>query len=260
MNDASSRRGLAVVVACPGRLDDFLDGVIIDYESVISAFESKLSFAVLPLLRANKSEVKKVVKYIASSSLPKSCKALVFIFSGHGYSKYVCAQDKDLKIYKNIVLPLTAAEDKFAAQLPKLFFFDTCRGGKEDRGVPIKRTTNNERDDVTELYISAPFLPTHGNYLIGYSTKRRFAALATSKGSYWLQCLTRELCAPENSKLTITDILTVVNAKVVAKTANDGNTTNPADRHIQQPVIVSTLCQHLYFQKEGMVLKIKIYK
>ena len=247
----STHHGLAIVVACPGALDDFLHGVIIDYEKVVHAFKDQLNFAVLPLLRAKASDIDNAMEKIseAAKNLPKNYKAIVFVFSGHGYEKYVRVQDENLKIFRDIITPLSKT---FEARMPKLFFIDTCRGGKEDRGVAKRSSTatSRRREDSNELYTTAPFVPTFGNYLIGYSTKLTYTSLAPSTGSYWLQCLIEELLNVHNSDMTITDILTSVNARVVAKMANDEKYS--VNRHIQQPVFVSTLCQHLYFRQQGM--------
>lgn len=250
-----------MIVVCPGIYDEFIHGAVVDYDKAVKTFKN-LKFAVLPLIRATVSDIDEALTAIIEGIQHLSrCKALAFVFSGHGDRAHIWAQDGVLQIKQHIVSKLTNVSDlknsatgNHVAHMPKLFFFDSCRGGKKDAGIQLIKKITTTRPDETYNYLAfnmesqdIPALPTHGNYLIAYSTMRSYVSFASYDGSEWMIKVTEVLSDQQYKQMTITDMLTVANSKVVSSMAREAD-------HIQQPVYISTLRQLLFLHKEGNLL------
>lgn len=235
--------GLAIIIAngysC--RADhDTLTGTSQDLIAARDAFE-ELKFATLPILNASSKEIIEVVQAASSYTYPECYKTLAFVFSGHGDAKCIYAHDSKVPVQKHVFDPLMPKTSTHLANIPKLFFFDACRGDAVDQGVAVPIT----------LKPSGPVArggrtPSVGNYLLAYSTMPTMKAFEQPMtGGYWMQQLAKELRSDNNIDRSLTDILYIVNDRVLTEMERD------KCENIQQPVLESTLRQNIHLLKEA---------
>ena len=233
-----SANGLAIIIAneksC--RPDhETLSGTIHDLHAAKDAFEV-LKFATLPIRNASKQQIIDIVQSTSCYKYPKCYKRLAFVFSGHGDAGCIFAHDSEVLLQPFIFDPWMPKRAKHLADIPKLFFFDSCRGDAVDRGV----STSN--DPVPK----GGRIPSVGNYLLAYSTMPTMKAFEQSKsGGYWMQHLAKELRDDDNVDYSLIEILQKVNHDVLSEMERD------KCENIQQPVLESTLCQNIYLLKEA---------
>ena len=166
----------------------------------------------------------------------------MFIFSGHGDDGKIYAHDSDVLLQQHIFDPWLPKNAPHLATIPKLFFIDACRGNAADLGVPIISDSSCPSGAVAK----GGRAPSFGNYLLAYSTMPSMKSFEQPKtGGYWLQHVTRELQDESNIDLSIGDVLTKVNDKLLDEMERDNC------EHIQQPVLESTLRQNVYLLKEA---------
>ena len=236
----SEANGLAIIVAneysC--RKDhEILTGTVNDLHAAREAFET-LKFATLPIRNASTTEIIDVVRTASRYSYPLCYKRLAFVFSGHGDGECVYARDGKVSIQKNILNPFTPNDSPSLAHIPKLFFFDACRGDAVDQGMIVTLQTSG-------AVAKGSRIPSYGNYLLAYSTMPSMKAFEEPMtGGYWIQHLTKELCNEDNLDRSLGDILTKVNGKVVTEMSQ-------RCLNIQQPIIETTLHQSIYLLREA---------
>lgn len=236
--------GLAIIVAHSGVKDE-LKGVHVDYDLAKNTFE-KLKFATLCLKNEPTVSVGAAVKVVGMyDAFPKSLKHVVFVYSGHGGDDTITDGNEPLLISKHIVAPLCSLNNIISMELkhiPKLFFFDCCRGDSKDPGISLKGKPSDETSQPIKLDV----VPTCGNYFIAYSTMRTMAAMDginknSATGSTWINVLMKALT---ESRETIANILVNVTWGVI----NEMGKKREAFKHIQQTVVISTLRQHVYLK------------
>ena len=175
--------GLAIIVANEGscRPDHSpLSGTVNDLYAITKAFES-LRFATLPLRNASGQQIIEVVQTTSVCLYPESYKRLAFVFSGHGEEGCIYSHDMEIKLWECIFDPWMPKRAPHLAGIPKLFFFDACRGSGVDPSVRVMQyyDSNGPGPKGTATignYLNGPLskgirIATIGNYLNGPLSK-----------------------------------------------------------------------------------------
>ena len=227
-----SANGLAIIIgneiSCKPEHNERLSGTIKDLEAARDAFES-LKFTTVPIRNASAREIIDIVQAASNYSFPSCYKRLAFVFSGHGDETCIYAHDSRINLQTYIFDPWMPMCSPHLADIPKLFFFDACRGDDVDRGVIITLHASGAVPKGGRT-------PSVGNYLLAYATMPRMKAFENpDAGGYWMQHLTKELQRDENIDKSLNEILTIVTDKVLTEMERARLC------NIQQPVIESTL-------------------
>ena len=152
----------------------------------------------------------KVLDEAKKMPFSSSYKRLIFAFAGHGNEKgqIITSEGKTVSI-EEIIDCLSKSND--LQRMPKIFFFDACRGKKEDTGRMMPIARGGEKAPTVRVSVSA------SNYLVAYSTIDGYRSYEENGGGIWMQCVARKLLAENKS---IMDVLTAVNEEMNAKFQN----------------------------------------
>ena len=140
---------------------------------------------------------------------PTSYKRLIFVFCGHGEEggKIVTSEQRKVLIVDIISM---LSQDKLK-RMPRLFFFDVCRGEKIDKGivVPVSRSGNA----MSTVRVSE----AECNYLVAFSTINGYRSFELPKesgykeGGIWMQHVAAKLAS---ANMSISDLLISVNGEL----------------------------------------------
>lgn len=247
--------GLAILTGCKksyARKDQkLLQGVSRDLESLEQTFKN-LMFTVVCLEDPSSQQIKKVMKHISrfdkeGLELPKSWRRIVVTFSGHGERQgehnCLCVKDGCVDLQADVVDPLLPENAIHVAQLPKLFFVDTCRGDKLDDGMEIIVWPREQPEGYQSRGSSR--VSSKGGFLLAYSTLVDHQAFEDSKsGGIWMQLLCNELVNESNIDKSILDVLTQVNIKMEKLCSENG-------KPMQQPILKSAINVEIKLLKEA---------
>ena len=112
-----------------------LHGALKDIELMKEAFKY-LKFFTLVKPDMTQSELISFLYEVKHHSYPKSCQRFVLTFSGHGGDGFIYSEDEKNISINDIVSILTPnSSDNPLTAIPRLFFFDTCRGSLENPGI-----------------------------------------------------------------------------------------------------------------------------
>ena len=193
-----------------------------DTQSMKEAFDY-LKFFTMVKHNLTQDELISLSHLIANYSLPKSCQRFVLTFSGHGGDGFIYSEDEKRIKVSDIVAAFTPpnCNNSFAG-IPRLFFFDTCRGDLHDQGVIARGGDEKWKSKI----------PSTGDILVAYATTTGYKAFEGTDGGFWTSILAKKLVSSSKS---IYDILTEVNGELISKIrAMEG----PA---FQQPELVGRL-------------------
>ena len=149
--------------------DNMLNKAAREMEEVFKNLEFSTKF----MEDASKEDIKDIVKIAAEAEYPENYK-FVFYSVGHGNhdngKEYIGVANGKVYIKEDITDKFQPGEATGIHAMPKLFFFDNCRGGTTDPGIAMG----------LQAQLSAPTLkiPGKGNMLVAYSTYPGFAAEA----------------------------------------------------------------------------------
>ena len=221
--------GLAIIVSNDYQGSDSpLPGTAMDARVMKDAFE-KLKFATHIRSNLGASEIKALAKEATECDCPKSYKCIAFVFSGHGCDKdRIIGQDKVAFGLSNIVEPFFPGKSPNIGKIPKLFFIDACRGGKEMTGVNIPR------------HLKELIMPEKGNVLVARSTMSKYVAYEQQgRGGLWMSRLAETITESDEE---IGAVLVKVNEKLLEEFQSDPS-------GIQQPEFTSSLNSRVYLNK-----------
>ncbi|XP_065885155.1 uncharacterized protein [Dysidea avara] len=235
-------KGVAVIIGNSYTREDVLPiakrklhslrGSLRDADMFKKAFDY-LEFLTIVKLNVSEEELMSFLYPLAHNSSLKSYKRFVFAFSGHGGDGFVCSEDEKKIEVSSIVDVLTpkASSDPLVG-IPRLFFFDTCRGEQIDSGF-----ISRGRDEMWKHKI-----PSTGDMLVAFATTPGYKAFEEEKGGVWTNILTNKLVTSFNS---IYDILTEVNKELIIKlqSAQMGS--------FQQPELIGRLNSIICLLKES---------
>ena len=180
------------------------DGPIEDTEMMKEAFEY-LKFFTIMKLDITQDELVSLLCSMANYPYPKSCQRFVLTFSGHGGKGFIYSEDEKRVKISDIVAAFAPPNcDKCLAGIPRLFFFDACRGDKEDRGILARGGDEKWQSKI----------PSTGDVLVAYATTEGYKALEEASGGFWTSILAKKLVSSSDS---IYDVLTEVNGELIKK-------------------------------------------
>ncbi|XP_065884484.1 uncharacterized protein [Dysidea avara] len=192
-----------------------------------------LEFLTIVKRNVSEEELMSFLYPLAHNSSLKSCKTFVFAFSGHGGDGFVCSEDEKKIEVSKIVDGLTPkASSGPLVGIPRLFFFDTCRGEQIDPGFIARGGDEKWKHKI----------PSTGDMLVAFATTPGYKAFEEEKGGVWTNILTNKLVTSFNS---IYDILTEVNKELIIKlqSAQMGS--------FQQPELIGRLNSIICLLKES---------
>ena len=219
--------GVAFIVSnnydCTPKLDT-LKGTHKDAEKIVRVF-TQLRYEVIVRKNLKRDELVTFISEAASLPYTPSYKRLVFTFSGHGmageklYDHFgrprgngggrICTQEGEEIEIESIIDQFKPDKYPALGRMARLFFFDVCRGAKEDRGVRLQpRGIVMERGGQ---FIVPERVSKDGNILVAYSTLPDHKAYERLSGSLWVDLLT-EAILKQNDDISV--ILTDVNSRL----------------------------------------------
>jgi len=199
-----------------------LNGPRKDTEAMKKAFDY-LRFLTIVRRDLTLDETNSLLQLLAQHQYPETCKRFVLTFSGHGGDGFVCSEDgRSMKI-NDIVELFSPTNIKSLAGVPRLFFFDACRGGLSDQGIVARGGEGEWRSKI----------PRTGDVLVAYAATAGYKAFEQFSGGLWTSILAKKLVASSKS---IYDVLTEVNKELIAKIQN--STHGPS---FQQPELLGRL-------------------
>ena len=244
------KRGLAVIVTNDyiGTVRKPLEGPKKDGVRMQGVF-TQLKIATYYRHNVGCSELVQILDEIARlRSCPKTYESISFVFSGHGDKDgEIYLQDDGKMFIQEIIARLFPVRAPNIAYIPKLFFFDACRGPNSMQSVVVPRSgANVQRDRLqrgavrdrggTELNTIS--IPSEGNTLVAYSAFGKFKAMESSEGGVWMKALASKLVQSNES---IETVLTEVREDLV-KTYQDPRWKDD----MQMPETASTLLKKVY--------------
>ncbi len=206
--------GLAIIVANRYERVSPLNGTHKDAENMEKAF-TKLNFAVHLELNISKDRMEKLADEAAACTYSDIHRCIAFVFSGHGYNEdptkkdtshhnFIMAEDWQAVSTKVIIQKFYPKKVPKIAKIPKLFFFDACRGGEAMDAVPVARG-----GELKPLKY-----PPEGNFLVAYSNMPDCKSYELmGRGGIWMSALAKVL---PNSDLPVESVLTQVRERVNA--------------------------------------------
>nr|CAR65326.1 caspase-like protease 2 [Suberites domuncula] len=246
-------RGLAIIVTndydSPEQELTPLRGTVCDGTNMTRAFKN-LHFAVHAEhnigIHMLQQLIRETTQFDAYHKL-KNHKCVAFVFSGHGNSNHrLYTQDGNLVcIMDDIIKPFQpTTECPSMGALPKLFFFDACRGKNNMKGVYVPSGSVGKEGVIEPVLeprgvrVMKKLVCPESNFLIAYSTMDSYRAWEKpGDGGVWLTKLSERIQSRGES---IDDVLTNVNEKL----ADDLNV------RMQQPEKLSTLNKVLYLHPD----------
>ncbi len=133
-----------------------------------------------------KHRLEELAAEAASCTYPQSYRCIAFVFSGHGKdADHIIASDKKLVNTPFLIEQFLPEEASKIAEIPKLFFFDACRGAQQMEGLLIPK---GMKDVGTMTY------PKGGNYLVAYSNLPGYESYELQRrGGLWMTILAKHL-------------------------------------------------------------------
>lgn len=128
---------------------------------------------------------------------------------------------------------------------PKIFFIQSCRGDKLDKGVNLFRSDVVDAQTSHKCTIT---LPSLADQLVMYATPEGYVAIRNTYDGSWL---IQELCNQLETNTTddLMSILTTTSRKVAIREA--ANTKLKGMKGVKQiPIIVSSLTKRIYFHNQ----------
>ena len=239
-----TKRGLAVIIT-----NDYasgsqkpLSGTKKDGDRMQRAFNT-LNIATYWKQNVACEGLRKILREVAQLTPSKTYGSVSFVFAGHGTETgEVYMQDGGKMQVQEIIDSLLPAQAPYIGNIPKLFFFDACRGSNPIKPVMVPRSGQRVERDVlcrgaTDL--KTVLVPPNGNILVAYSTITNFRSFERDKeGGVWMKALADKLTT---SKESIEVVLTEVRADLHATYQN----TQWKD-YMQMPETINTLLEKVY--------------
>ena len=204
-------------------------------------FKHRLSYTVYRKKNVTGYDFVSYYEKLAKHSYPSMCKRILVYFSGHGSSdRDLLMQDKtEVKIADMIDCFKKSTCSKESAGMVKMFFFDICRGSRQDLGY--------KGGDETKWRIS---IPKEGGMLFAYASTPDHVAYGNSSGSRWTNCLVQAL---EKSKDDDDALHVLTSANILMRKEVEKKDQTPgAAVEFQTAEYISTLAEFVYFKQEAV--------
>ena len=175
-----------------------------DTQSMKEAFDY-LKFFTIVRHDLTQDDLIHLLHSLANFPLPKSCQRFVLSFSCHGGDGFIYSEDEKKVKVNDIVAVFTPPNCKdYLAVIPRLFFFDTCRGDWWDPGHAPRGGDERWQSKI----------PSTGGMLVAYATTAGYKAFEGDDGGLWSNILAKKLVSSNDS---IYDVLTEVNEALIDK-------------------------------------------
>lgn len=171
------------------------------------------------LLQARKYLVKEGKSIMQLEKQDKRNRAIVFAFAGHGNKDesdmdYIVSQDgAHFYVLKDIVATFVRESTKDSLLIPKLFFFDACRGPNE---------LLSDREDIPAA--------TQANFRIDCATIPTCKAPSCDA---WMQLVATTL---REKKISLQDVMAIVRQEIYTRSMIYPQLTDTCDRLITGPL------------------------
>ena len=222
-----------------------LPGTQEDLKDYAQTFQ-KLKFKVNPRSNLGKADMMRALESLRSTpEFHPEMKYVLFVYCGHGEDGVIISQQGEKISVDEVVGLFQPRKDmEKMGEVVKLFFFDACRGERIDHGIQV--IARGAELAWTER------VPRCGNFLVAYATLPRHRAYEIGReriqfgriGGLWSKFLNEELRNDANINLSLHDILTNVNEKIVKFCEKEMI-------GFQIPQVVGTLRVHACLLKEA---------
>ena len=170
--------------------------------------------------------------------------AFICFISSHGNTKGIVGTD-GRPIYIDQIADAVVNNPTLASK-PKLFFFNSCRGNKENIGQSARKIPQEHEDESSLSDNDSSFtvvIPSHADTIISYSSWEGFKSFGHRReGSWFITVLTNVLTRYGNSK-QLTDLLIMVNQLLA-----DMGTTGKK----QMPCFTCSLLRPVFFNNPSL--------
>ncbi len=189
--------GLALIVANDAAVNS---KVITTGREVEAVFKEVLKFETELLVNETKEEI---ISHLSTLEKYPSGMKMVFYFVGHGSEDQIFVKDGNITISKDILDKFQPSRAPSICEIPKLFFFDCCRGN-----APVGAAPPQAMGKPVPLVH-----PAKGNMLVAYSTHYTYVSFDVphTSGPIWSNYLKEELGRDHS----IYDALQITNAKLM---------------------------------------------
>lgn len=133
----------------------------------------------------------------------------VFILSHGAENDYILGSDRH-KVHVSEILDRFTSNNTKLQNIPKLFFFQVCRGSRPDQGVPNTQTAADQERPA--------MIPQVCDTLVTYAAQRGTTAFVNETGSWFIESLV-DVFKEYAEKEHVADMLTMVNKRMAEKTA-----------------------------------------
>ena len=244
-----TKRGLAVIVTNDySTTGTTLEGPQKDGARMRTVFQ-QLKIATYCKHNVGCSELMQIMNEVSRlGPCPQTYESISFVFSGHGHEGgEICLQDGSKVPVQEIIACLFPERAPNIGRIPKLFFFDACRGSNSTQSVAVPRSgANVERQRLLRgavkerggTDLKTIFVPPQGNTLVAYSTYGNHIAMESKEGGVWMKTLASKLVQSHES---IEAVLTEVREDLL-KTYQDPQWTP----YMQMPETINTLLKKVY--------------
>ncbi|XP_017880112.2 caspase-1-like [Ceratina calcarata] len=215
---------------------DYREGSQYDVEKIYKAFEKELRFEITVYENLKFFDLCEKIKELSKEEDHSDADCIcIFILSHGGFNGTIHARDVS---YPFSVIWKPFLECRTLVGKPKLFFVQACRGRTTDQGNMGRHAT----DSTDAMYT----IPTHADFLFGYSTVDDHYAFRDLKaGTWYIDSLCRVI-RTHWREYDLTKMLTETSRTVALYYTSSSN--NPAlDKKKQIPTFTSTLTRQLYF-------------
>lgn len=200
--------------------------------------ENTCNFLKLAVCREHDMDSSSIVALLEEAgkmSYPSSYNRLLFAFSGHGDKdgQLIMRDGNAIKI-NDIISTLSTGK---LLKMPRLFFFDACRGTRDDPGrIVPKGGSPTEVIRISE---------EHTNILVAYATLEGYRSYEEAdKGGMWMSLVADKLREDENK--SVADVLVSVNEEMTKRLQNTGKY-----HFFQQPEMTLRLNENVFLLKES---------
>ena len=154
----------------------------------LEALFNEFTYTVYNKKNITAEQLKVFCDQLTTQKYPKSCKRILIYFSGHGRNGTLLMQDgKEVEIEKLVgcFKMATGNSNETLLEMAKMFFFDACRGSREDGWYSIQGGGE----------VARPLMkfPTEGNILVAYASTPYHVSYEGGKGGQWTNCLVQAL-------------------------------------------------------------------
>ena len=215
----------------------------IDAEN-LGKFFTKCKYEVFKYKNQTAQKFIATLKTFAQYQYPESCRRLVLSFSGHGNVGVLVSQDNEKVPIDDIITIFKPADAKnpTLGRMVKIYFFDSCRGNKDDPGYVVANGTTKGNNMHLQSN-STNIIANDANIIMGYACTPCYVAHEfPTVGGMWTSYLVEEL---ENPEEDVYHILVNVNDRMKQYQKQK------KCQWIQTGEIKSTAAENVHFIKEA---------